>query len=217
MVQLTAPGSPGVKDRNRRRIVVAARELVAADGVDALSMRALARAAGVSVRTLYNLFGTKEAILRALAVDVLETLDARIVDSDELDPIARARAELRALVDVVVTSTPPSLVLAIVDDERLVRELNAGWASRDALRSSIAAAMAVGALEPALDPRVLAEQVRHSYVRALRMWAAGVLDDARFRAGMLYVLDVALAAVAPEPTRRDLLAHARSLEAELAP
>jgi AcrR family transcriptional regulator len=206
---------PGVKDRNRRRVVAVARELVAADGVDALSMRALAEAAGVSVTTLYNLFGTKEAIVRALAVDVLETFDAWVGDVDEGDSLERVRAQLSGLIDLVLERAPRSLVRAVLDDEHLVAELNAGWRSGDVIEASIAAAVAAGALDGTLSPAALAEHVRAAYVRLQRMWAAGVIDGLAFRAGALYALDLTLAAVAADHTRPGLLAHAASLEPAL--
>src|SRR4030095_10174598 len=53
------------KAERRARIGKAARQLVAERGYDGLTMRELARAARVAVPTLYNLFGSKDAILVA--------------------------------------------------------------------------------------------------------------------------------------------------------
>jgi AcrR family transcriptional regulator len=217
VVQEVGTAPIGVKERNRRRIVAAAREVVGAAGVEGLSMRSLASAAGVSVRTLYNLFGTKDAIVRALATDVLEKLDAQVVGVEGVDAIAEARAELTAFVDVVLEHSPPALVLAILADEHLVRELNAGWYSRGVLEGSIRRAIEAGLLEDELSPAALAELITDAYVRYLRMWAAGVLDAKSFRARVLYAFDACLAAVAREPVRSELLRHARRLEQERNP
>src|SRR3954454_23229 len=51
------------KAERRTRILAAARELIAARGYDGLTMRDLARASRVSVPTLYNLFGGKQALI----------------------------------------------------------------------------------------------------------------------------------------------------------
>src|SRR5262245_4522181 len=51
------------KNERRERIVRAARKLIAEQGYEGLSMRELARAAGLSVPTLYNLIGSKHQIL----------------------------------------------------------------------------------------------------------------------------------------------------------
>jgi AcrR family transcriptional regulator len=48
--------------------------------MDALSMRALAERAGVSATTLYNLFGTKDEVVRTLALDILGAIDAEFLD-----------------------------------------------------------------------------------------------------------------------------------------
>src|SRR6185436_2882280 len=51
------------KAERRARILAAARKLIADRGYDGLTMRDLAKASRVSVPTLYNLFGGKQALL----------------------------------------------------------------------------------------------------------------------------------------------------------
>src|SRR3954469_4819449 len=53
------------KAERRARIQKGGRQLVATRGYDGLTMRELAQAARVAVPTLYNLFGSKDAILVA--------------------------------------------------------------------------------------------------------------------------------------------------------
>ena len=52
--------------RNRRRILAAARELVAQHGAEGLSMNALAAAAGVGKGTIFRRFGDRDGLLYAL-------------------------------------------------------------------------------------------------------------------------------------------------------
>ncbi|HEV2035090.1 MAG TPA: TetR/AcrR family transcriptional regulator [Candidatus Dormibacteraeota bacterium] len=54
-------------DRNRAAILAAARELLAAGGLPALSVGAVSSRAGVSRLTVYNRFGSKGGLLTALA------------------------------------------------------------------------------------------------------------------------------------------------------
>lgn len=54
------------KAYNRRRILVAADTIIREEGIDKLSMRHLATVAGVSLRTPYNLFGSKTEVLIGL-------------------------------------------------------------------------------------------------------------------------------------------------------
>jgi AcrR family transcriptional regulator len=54
-------------DRTRAAVLTAARELVAAGGGSTLSVGAVARRAGVSRLTIYNRFGSRSELLRAVA------------------------------------------------------------------------------------------------------------------------------------------------------
>ncbi len=54
-------------DRTRAAVLTAARELVAAGGGSNLSVGAVARRAGVSRLTIYNRFGSRSELLRAVA------------------------------------------------------------------------------------------------------------------------------------------------------
>lgn len=57
-----ATPSRSVADR-RQRIVETTRELIGEVGIEAITMRYLARRCGVAVATLYNQFGSREAII----------------------------------------------------------------------------------------------------------------------------------------------------------
>jgi AcrR family transcriptional regulator len=60
-------GRPRVHDeRTERELLAAAEGLLAAGGVQALSLRQLAEAAGSTTRAVYSVFGGKEGLLRAL-------------------------------------------------------------------------------------------------------------------------------------------------------
>ena len=59
-------------EARRRRILDAARSLIAKGGMAALSMRKLATEAGLSVTTLYNLYGVRDEILHALIDDAVD-------------------------------------------------------------------------------------------------------------------------------------------------
>lgn len=56
---------------NHQNILAVARVMIDEGGLENLSMRALAEKVGVSVTTLYNLFDTREAIVRAALDQVL--------------------------------------------------------------------------------------------------------------------------------------------------
>ena len=219
MVQVPAPisprGRPKVRERNRRRILDAARDLVAVGGMDALSMRTLAARAGVSSTTLYNLFGEKDEVVRVLAHEILRDIDAAFVDVVAEDPIEQLRARILMLVDHVIDHAPPSLVSAVLEDAVLTEQINAQWESRTLVESGIADAVGRGLLRDDLHPRVLAEHVRAGLLHQQRLWAAAVIDDEQYRAAAAYGVDVALIAVACGALRDRLLDHLRANEAVL--
>src|SRR4051794_20864639 len=56
----------------------AAERTIAAEGVDALSVREVARGAGTTTRAIYSLFGSKEGLLGALGVRAFNLLQRQI-------------------------------------------------------------------------------------------------------------------------------------------
>jgi len=67
--------TPGREGESRAAIVAAAERLFLEDGFGGVSMDDLAASAGVARRTLYNQFGSKEEIFRAMLVQVSDQLE----------------------------------------------------------------------------------------------------------------------------------------------
>jgi AcrR family transcriptional regulator len=97
----------------RGAVLAAARRLFAESGFASTAVRPIAQAAGVSVQTLYAIFGSKQGILIALVETIREQTDApalwtKIAASDDPDEIIRIAAHLRRQVlercgDIVAT------------------------------------------------------------------------------------------------------------------
>jgi AcrR family transcriptional regulator len=90
--------------RNRRRILAAAADLIAARGVGALSMDEVARAAGVGVGTVYRRFGDRAGLLYAVLDDRERRFQAAFLQGPPplgpgAEPLDRVRAFLHALAD----------------------------------------------------------------------------------------------------------------------
>jgi AcrR family transcriptional regulator len=82
----------------RDAIVAAARELIATEGLEALSLRRLAARLGVTAPALYAHVSGKADLLRALAEGEFEALVARFDAVTDPDPIERIKAHGRAYV-----------------------------------------------------------------------------------------------------------------------
>jgi AcrR family transcriptional regulator len=93
--------------RNRRRVLAAAAAILAADGVEGLSVDAVARAAGVGVGTVYRRFGDRTGLMFALLSEREQEFQAAFMNGPPpLGPGAapedRLRAFLHALVDRII-------------------------------------------------------------------------------------------------------------------
>ena len=79
-------GRPREHDEQTRAALIAAAErLVAAGGPHALSVRAVAGAAGTTTRAVYSLFGSKDGLVDALAEKAFELLYAGLDELPETD------------------------------------------------------------------------------------------------------------------------------------
>jgi len=82
----------------RDAIVDAARALIVAGGLEALSLRRLARRMGVTAPALYAHVRDKQDLLRAVVDIEIEALAASFEKFKDLDPVDRIRAHSRAYV-----------------------------------------------------------------------------------------------------------------------
>jgi AcrR family transcriptional regulator len=76
-------------EQTRAALLAAAAELLHQQGRSAVTVRGVADAVGTTTRAVYSLFGDKEGLLRALSVDVAETMRRRHEEIPErADPVA---------------------------------------------------------------------------------------------------------------------------------
>lgn len=81
------------REQTRQRVIEAAADLLARDGREAVTTRAVAIAAGVQAPAIYRLFGDKDGLLEALAeYGFARFLASKQIDPDPQDPIEDLRA-----------------------------------------------------------------------------------------------------------------------------
>ncbi|MEU1630499.1 TetR/AcrR family transcriptional regulator [Streptomyces sp. NPDC020096] len=86
-------GAVGGRELTRQRVIEAAADLLAREGRDAVTTRAVAAAAGVQPPAIYRHFGDMDGLLNAVAEHGYATfLAAKHVDPDPRDPIEDLRA-----------------------------------------------------------------------------------------------------------------------------
>ncbi len=184
--------------------------------MDGWSMRKVARAAKVSVPTLYNLFGSKEDIRSALCVGFFDEIDQDLQETSLDRPVERVLALVTEGVDHVVSQaelTRPVLLAGAQGraDER--------WTTPPAIersRATIQAAMDQGYLHADLRADLLASQAFDGFYHAALLWARGELDSSGFRTKALYAVCVCLLAAATNAARPEILRITHGLERKLA-
>lgn len=95
------PRQPLTEDEvlaGKARIAEAAIQLMAADGIDSLSMRSVAKLVGLTAGALYRYFPNKQQLLAHCWADALEGLAQRFdrIGADIDDPVEAVRAMLTA-------------------------------------------------------------------------------------------------------------------------
>jgi AcrR family transcriptional regulator len=86
----------------RDRIFQAARTAFERDGLDGLSMRTVAKDAGLSTMAIYRHVPTTDSLIDALMLDGFDAWEARVVAVDESDPLAWLEQVLAAFLDFAV-------------------------------------------------------------------------------------------------------------------
>jgi AcrR family transcriptional regulator len=199
----------------RQRILAAARSIIAERGFDALTMRALAHASHVTVPTLYNLIGGKDAVLAAAVEEQTAHFLAGVQNQRGLHPAERLLTVVDACVSELLRLPAyyrTLLPLLWGSDAAAGARARVEHALGAELGQAVSELDAVGALASWVDTDTVLESLRtHLGARALR-WAAGAENDAAFRAGARYEACLTLLGVANGRSRTTLDREARAAQ-----
>jgi AcrR family transcriptional regulator len=175
------------KAERRARIQKVARQLVATRGYEGLTMRELAQAARVAVPTLYNLFGSKDAILVAELEAQAREIAAHLPDGGD-SFFARGMAAFETGMRLVETA--PDLYRAVMqmfltspESAGMRHRLEDGYIA--IMASNLHAAKAAGQLADWADPDIVARHMFAQYLAAFMAWGIGEIDGPTFRTAAL--------------------------------
>ena len=172
----TTPRGPGrpVSTAKRRALIEAVIDEFSDHGYDSASVDAIAARAGVSKRTLYNHFGSKEGLFNALVEEVAQRIRLAATLEYEAhttlhDQLARYTAESRRLMANPANLKLLRAVLAehIRHPERVEPALEKYWRTEYGLVNWLAAAQADGRLRG--DPQRLG-RVMSSLMKSITFW-----------------------------------------------
>ena len=133
--------------RNRERILLAARDTFVEEGPGA-PLEEIAARAGVGIATLYRRFPDRHQLVRAVVLDGLSRIaeEARLALAEEPDAFQALARYLRRALDLRVSAVMPPLIGHIAPDDREI------WAvserSADLIQQMIDRAQADGTLRP---------------------------------------------------------------------
>jgi AcrR family transcriptional regulator len=207
------------KTERRRRILAAARKLIAAGGYERLTMRALARASRVSVPTLYNLFGGKQALLLGELEETFAAVAAGLETAPGRGIVARAFAACEAGARELLAGPRywrELVQLFLVADETapIRRENEARYVAM--MAGLLAEGQRAGEVARWADPVVVARRMFAHYLHTMIEWAKGDLDGEAFRAATLFGMSLMLLGVTRGRAARELERRARALQLGLA-
>ena len=150
---------------NRAVVVAAAREIVAADGLEGLSLRRVGAVLGVTAPALYAYVDDKLDLLRGVAELEFERLAARFDAIEATDPLVRVREQAIAYVDHALEDPALFHVMFVFRPD---------WAQQPAVDELPAAsktfALGAAAIEEAMRTGALRRE--DPLLVAISMWAA---------------------------------------------
>lgn len=203
------------KLRRKARILSCAREIIARDGYDALTLSQLARDADVTIPTIHNLLGKKSEIIEHLVGDVLTRLEDVLSHEAGDDPVQT----VRVFTDEIVSLYAADEALykaAFVAGERakLFEHQSKGGIFMRSL--TLARQVCEGALERGyllgeIDTHILAQQLFGSQRLARQDWMNNYIDLKTYRYRVLSGMFTILAADASPDFKTRLAAEIKSL------
>lgn len=184
-------------EKRKQKILKSARRLVAKHGPERLTMRALAKSAGFSVTTLYNLFGNKDDILTALLENALNDVTPYLHDRSRNDPFSAILEITTEPVKYLIKNA--KVLRPIMAVQYFKAERRSGpYASAlfteilNLLSEMTSAAQKEGDFIKSVPPVLVAAEIFYCYRLAVEDWGLMEIDDdallARLESGVLFVL-----------------------------
>lgn len=129
------PGRPAVMPaaERRRRIMLAAEQLFTASGYAAVSMADIAQRCEMSKKTLYELFRSKEALLKALIADA-EAFPLSEAVPDDADPAKALRSTLLAIAHFVLSERHINISRLVISESGSAPEMAKHYYEQGMLR-----------------------------------------------------------------------------------
>ena len=202
------------KTERRERIIRAARELIRETGDAGLSMRVLARRAGVSLTTPYNLFGSKRAIVMGALQDAAPFAEA-FAKLKPVDPLERMFKAAAIAIDLYAADPAfyRTLFVALFDIRGGEEYRTLFGPGRHAFwRGLLAEAVEAGQLVGDFELDLFTSQIEQIFLSTLLQWVTNEIAAAQLAPTVGYGFALVLGTVATDPHRPGLTARRKAFE-----
>jgi len=171
---------------NRRRILAAARKLLAEQGVEGLTMQAVASAAGVGKGTVFHRFGDRDGLTGALIDEYMrEFQDSFLRGPPPLGPGAPPEERLEAFVAELVHLQVDHLEAALAAEGTVSEELAPAYAILLMHLANL-----IAEINPRLDAPIIAAYLLSAFAPPVlhRMHTHGEIDVPRLQQAALQLV-----------------------------
>ena len=172
-------------ERRKQLILDGAMTIIMKDGLDALSMRGLAAEVGLAVATLYNLYGDRDTIVRAVLHQVFLELEEAIAPEEKItDPVERCVRTIKRITGyfidkrIIITQIARGVTgrsVPFSEDHIDIKKRSASL-----LTPAISKVIEAGPLTGQVSADTLASIVYAIIESEAEDWSRGALDDAQF-------------------------------------
>lgn len=195
--------------KRRARILACAGDIIAKDGVEALTLERLAKAAKVTIPTINNLIGPKNQIFVRLVEQLVAHIDSLVLEHDTDDPIEVVESIVTNLIELY-RSNESFYKAAFVVGERIKlfdhgQPEGLNRRSFAIAKSVCADAVTRGFLRGDIGSDALAEHLFGNHRLSRQDWINGYIDLSTYRTRALRGMFITLAADATPSFRARLL------------
>lgn len=191
----------------REAIYAAALRLLIEGGVHALTIRALAAKAGVSVPTIYNLIGSRSQILLDLTVARIEEAREVVAYLPDMSAHEKVLAIQGGVADFYIEQADEAkaiyrarMSIRMSEPESAHPDIAAGSASVTA--TTIREGVEKGEFSADTNVAFAAEQIFRSFGHCMSDWVLGVYDDDGLRSTVAYFTCLHLLPISVGPGRQ---------------
>ncbi len=205
------------KNRRKERILSCARQIIATQGYDALTLAQLAQNAEVTIPTIHNLFGKKSQIIEHLVGDVVSRIGQVLSRQIGGDPISVIQLFTDELISLYAANEALYKAAFIAGERAKLFEHRTpqGIFMRSiGLAVDVCAdAKAKGYLLGEIETEILAEQLFGTQRLARQDWMNNYIDLKTYKSRVLSGMFTVLAADAAPDYREKLISKLKALSA----